>query len=247
MSERTWTPWLVMPLDIAVPTGSGRTLSGSRAADDSVSGGDGPTAPQTAVHDAEALEESLEQLRRDAYEEGYAQGHARGLESGRQEGWQAGHDEGHETGYAAGYEKGRDQAAREAQRLADLTSQSALALERMEHELGQDLLKLAVRIAEYVVQATLTDRPDIVVELVRRVLATDPAAAAPLQVHLHPDDLELVQDHLSQHAHTPPCHLIADASLQRGDCIARSAFADADARLETRWQNVIASLTADTS
>ncbi len=86
---------------------------------------------------------------------------------------------------------------------------------------------LAVEIAEKLVGAELTTRPELVASYVEQALARLPAAH-PATLFVHPDDAPLVP------ALPPGVHVELDAALARGDCVIESKVGRVDARLAVR-------------
>ena len=188
----------------------------------------------------------LEEARQRAWAEGLAAGQKQGYAEGRKEGYQrgmeAGRAEGLEAGHAEGLAQGRQQAAEEARRLNELASACAASLLALEESVGQGLLTLALDVARQVVRTTLAEQPDAVLAAVREVLHTDISGDGPLQLWVHPDDLQLVQLHLQDELGQANWRILADDTLLRGGCRAETAFGSIDATLQTRWRRVAASL-----
>ncbi|VFR72302.1 Flagellar assembly protein FliH [plant metagenome] len=176
------------------------------------------------------------------YEEGKEigrkEGHAEGLEAGRAEGQAA----GQATGYEAGLADGRAAAQAEAQRLNTLVQATADSLSRVEAEMGQALLTLALDIARQVVRTTLAEQPDTVLAAVREVLHADHGDAAPLRLWVHPADQAMIRQHLGDELAAGKWSLWTDETLTPGGCRAETAYGTIDATLETRWRRVAASL-----
>lgn len=199
---------------------------------------------------AQALAEGREEGFAQGRTEGFAQGHSEGLSQGLAEGREQGHAqgleqgraEGHAQGFAQGLDEGAALAREQAARLDALVQASAGALERIEQEVGQSVIQLAIRIAEQVLRTHIRDYPNHILDLVREVMQARPEQGAALQLRLHPDDLELVQAFLQQTPEPARYRLSGDAGIARGGCIAETALGSVDATLETRWRRIIAAL-----
>jgi len=165
------------------------------------------------------------------------------------------HDEaraaGHAEGYAAGFEAGREaghaegaERVEEAVRcLTDLAANLDQALNRLDQEVADELMALSIEIARQMVQHTLAVRPEVVLETVRNALLQIPQGHA--QIRLHPDDCELVRQHMGEQLGHAGHRIVEDADLSRGGCRIDSAGAQVDATLETRWRRVLDSLGRD--
>lgn len=199
-------------------------------------------AEECAVREAErhaaeaAAAIALERQR--AYDEAYAQGYAKGLE----EGHKAGEHAGREEGYATGLAQGREAAQAQADALAALLEHSAHALDNLGAGVGAALTELAISIARRVIGSELQAQPDSILAVVQDLLQTELAEHGTVQLWLHPDDVALVREHLSEPLDERQWKLRPDPDLQRGDCRAQSAYGDIDATLQTRWREVVDTL-----
>lgn len=199
---------------------------------------------------AQAQALAREEVRQRAWQEG----HAQGLRAGHEEGLKAGHDEGfaqgreqgraagHQEGLAQGHTEGAAQAREIAARIDGLAGTCATALDTLEQEAGQALIRLATRMAERILHAQLQTHPEHILALVGDVLQTTTGQEAALTLRLHPLDLELVQQHLPRGTGPARYELTADEQISRGGCIVETAGGCVDATLETRWLRVTAAL-----
>ncbi|ATE59424.1 flagellar assembly protein FliH [Thauera sinica] len=160
----------------------------------------------------------------------------------------AGHAEGHAEGYAAGFEAGREAGQAEgaerveeaARRLAELAGNLDQALGRLDQEVAEELMALSIEIARQMVHHTLAVHPEAVIDTVRSALLQIPQGHA--QIRLHPDDCELVRQHMGEQLGHSGHRIIEDAELLRGSCRIDSPGAQVDATLETRWQRTLETL-----
>lgn len=192
------------------------------------------------------LKNSLARLRERAHQEGhdkgYSTGHTEGLTQGIEEGRKQGHEEGYQAGFEAGHTEGREQARKEAEHLAALAQACAASLRQIEADVGQELITLAVRIAEQVVHRTVRTEPETLLAVVDDILRMDTGKSALLQLFVHPDDLELVNHYLKDNPDTRQWRVLADDTITPGGCKARTALGDIDATLEKRWERVISAI-----
>lgn len=152
---------------------------------------------------------------------------------------QARHD-----GEKAGYDEGRKRAAaeetrarNEATRLAQLVKSMDSALDQLGGEVAGEIVELAIALARQMVGDTLTARPEAVAATVREALQHVPQGK--VRIHLHPDDIKLVRQHLDDQLEAGHHHLIEDTALKRGGCRLETAGSDIDATIETRWERVL--------
>lgn len=196
------------------------------------------------------LVQELEQLRKQAREEGHAQGYQEGHQQGLAQGSEQGRAHGLEMGRAEGFEAGMQQALAEGatltrsqvESLTALLETSANALLEIEAETGEALIHLAVSIAQQVLRSSLAVEPEKILDTIHDILQMDAGNEGLLRLRLHPDDLDLVQTHLTDDPSARRWRLQADPSIERGGCIAETALGDVDATLQTRWHRVIGAL-----
>ncbi len=173
---------------------------------------------------------ALDAMREGARKEGYAQGYTQGQTQG--------YGDGHREGYARGLETARQEAAR----LQELAGTFAGALRRIDDEVGQTLIALALDVARKLVHDTVAHNPAVLLPAVRELLANEPALSGAPCLLLNPDDIELVQTHLSGELEAAGWSVRADATVARGGCIASAASGELDATLATRWSRVVKAL-----
>ena len=126
------------------------------------------------------------------------------------------------------------------ERLADGLEQ---ALHALDNEVAEEIMALAIEMARRMVKLTLAEHPETVLETVRTALLQLPQGHA--QIHLHPDDMALVRQHLGEQLGHGGHRLQEDARLQRGECRIDGQGAQVDATLETRWRRVLESIGHD--
>ncbi len=179
-------------------------------------------AKRRAAEIIKEAEAERDRLIAGAAEKGHAEGFARGLEEGR----------------ARGQEEGRAEAAQST--AADLEAlragwEQALAAfvadrERILTEARDDVLRLALRIAEKVTRRKIETDPAVAAAQLESVLAliTRPTA---LVIAVHPDDRAAIEQALPSLLATltaAPRHveLTDDPTLPRGSCVARTRGGD---------------------
>jgi len=177
-----------------------------------------PTASQAANAPPQPTVRELAALEQQAREEGYAAGHAEGL--------------------AAAQQQLRERMAR-LDALYDAAARPLLALDE---QTGQELVRLATIVAGRVITRELQLSPDLIARSVREAAAALPAATRELRVHVHPEDLALLQELGAAESHW---QLLADPALTRGDCQLESERSRLDARVETRLAAVIDAVLGD--
>jgi len=174
----------------------------------------------------------IEEVERQAYEEAYAKGHAAG----------------HAAGLAAGkaeYDKVIAQAHAQVERLAQIIDSLAKPLEDVDAQVETELTNLALTVARQLVRRELRVDPAQVIAIIRETIALLPAAARDVRVHLHPEDAAVVRERLAEPATERAWRIVEDPVMTRGGCRVTTEHAQVDARLETRINEVIATILGD--
>lgn len=231
-----WQRWTVQRITAAPPPGGPRQPCAE--------GLGGAPAPRPAESPEHAR--GLARGRR----EGHALGLSEGLARGQVQGHQAGLEEGLARGRAQALEELQQQAQGQAQAALQAQAQGLLALAQSlppalaaaQDALAQDLMDLALMLAQQVLGQALAAEPALMLPAVRGLLQAEPALTGQPQLLLHPADLALVREHLADELQATGWHLRAEAGLARGGCRVLAASGELDASLPTRWQRVSAAL-----
>lgn len=158
--------------------------------------------------------------------------------AGEKAGYQQGYTRGQAEGYAAAMTAVREQA----EHLRALTLALPTALRVAEREVADDLMALALDIAQQVLGQAITVEPQAILAVVRELLQAEPALAGAPQLILHPDDASLIKEHLPDDLQAAGWRIRADATTNRGGCRVLATSGERDATLETRWERVAAML-----
>lgn len=164
-------------------------------------------------------------------------------EEARAAGFQAGFDAGRIEGLEAGREAAQAEGRALAQQLGDAIRRFDEGVARLEQDVGQQVLNLAMGIARRVVGETLEAQPEVILATIREALAQLPAQHA--VIHLNSQDAELIRSQLGDTLGRAGHRMLEDPQLSRGDVLVEAGGTQVDARLSTRWQRVWDSLEPD--
>ncbi|WP_194756464.1 flagellar assembly protein FliH [Aliidiomarina indica] len=217
MSGNNWRRWRMDELSTARPPASQQAHN------------DSPEAKAQFVHNAE-LAALKEQARKEAWEQAY------------QEGLKAGHDDG----FTKGYQDAQDAVAQEKEALLAeavtpihaLAEEFSHALEQIDTLVGESLVELALAVGTQLARTTLDTDPEQVLSIARELLHSDPAFTDKPRLHVHPEDLALIQEHMREELQIAGWHLQADERMARGGCRLTSQKGERDASWETRSEAV---------
>lgn len=155
------------------------------------------------------------------------------------------------------FERGRQQGFHEGQQEAQRQKvQHGRQLERVLNELrgrfaelesgaADAVLDLAIEIARQVVRREIEIQRDAVLPVVREAVGAIIDEQTHPRVHLHPDDLWLIQADLDTDGLYQGCRFVPDASIARGGCRVETAQSEVDATLATRWRRALGALGVD--
>ena len=167
----------------------------------------------------------------------------------------AAHEEGFRAGFEAGQQAGRQQGLQEVnarleaviRRLQEAAEEAVRRRDRALAQAEEDVVKLALAVAERVVRREVAAGPEVTAAVVRSVLEEMPAASAGrVVVRLHPDEHRLLADAWTagRPGGTGPVELewVADPGVEPGGCVIETEMGTIDAGLETRLRELAVSL-----
>lgn len=168
-----------------------------------------------------------------------------GLKEGKQTGYTEGYAQGLAEGRAQALAEGREQAGQELQALRRLSDSFADAVTAADETIAQDMLQLALDISRAMLKTALKVKPELLIGLIRDAIDHLPDLQQPALLHLHPDDLLLVQEHIGAELSKTGWRLLEDATLERGGCRIDTASNHIDASNASRWQRLATALGSD--
>lgn len=170
----------------------------------------------------------IEEVERRAYEEAFAQGREAGLAAARAE-----------------TEQGLKQLKAQVARLEAMFDTFGAPLAQMNADVEQQLLSLSMTIARQLVRRELKTDPAQVIAIIRETVSLLPASARDVRVHLHPEDAAIVRERLATTTADRAWAILEDPVMTRGGCKVTTDTALIDARVETRFNEVISAMLGD--
>jgi flagellar assembly protein FliH len=153
-----------------------------------------------------------------------------------------GHTEGWADGRAAGLAQGRAEAAEELQRLRQIADTFGSEVARADEIIAQQMLELALDLAKAVLKTALTVRPELVLPIVAEAVHYLPALQQPALLFLHPDDAQLVRQHMGDELQSAGWRVAEEPQMEPGGCRVETASNQIDASVPSRWQRVATAL-----
>ncbi|MCE2595555.1 flagellar assembly protein FliH [Motilimonas cestriensis] len=188
--------------------------------------------------------EEIEAIRQDAYQEGFDQGRLAGFEQGeaqgKAEGLVKGHTEGLAQGIAEGLAQGADEIAKQSAIWAKLTQDLCQPVAHLDQEVEQQLVNLVLQLTQQIVKTEVTTNPKVILGALKQAIDVLPFATQTAKLHFHPDDIAMIETvYSAQECEKRGWHLIAEPSLQRGDCQVKTELSSVDYPLEMRINQVL--------
>ncbi|MCF2859385.1 flagellar assembly protein FliH [Pseudoalteromonas sp. SMS1] len=188
--------------------------------------------------------EELEQIRQDAYDEGLKQGHEQGyiegFEKGAKEGNEAGLKEGIEVGKQQGLEDAKPLIEERLQMFSTLVDKINAPLQQVDEACEKQLIQLVSLLAQQVTFHELKTSPELILQALKKGLDALPIADVQLKVHLHPEDLTLVEEaYGADILHKQKWQLIPEPTLERGGCEIKSPISSIDLTVKTRLTEIL--------
>lgn len=186
--------------------------------------------------------EQVETMQKQAYDEAFEQGRREGFEQGRQQGFEQGRQDGYQAGLQRGYQENLDlikQQVADWQRLLSALSQP---LHDLDAQVEDELVKLAIAIAQQLVRREIKHDPGQIVAVVREAVKVLPLSSQHITVNLHPEDAELVRSALALDDTTGDWKIHENPVVTQGGCIVETDVSFVDATVESRLAAVIATV-----
>ena len=188
--------------------------------------------------------EEIEQIRQDAYQEGFEQGKTEGKEAGHAEGLEQGHAEGlekgHQEGIEAGREEGREAINEAIKRWQTLAEQLVSPIERVDEAAEQQLLNLAVMLAESVLRTEIKSNKESLLAALHESISALPFNTEIAEIHMHPDDIELLKQEYDDEALAENKWIIKpEPSFELGDLTVATPNSLIDRTVKSRIKQTI--------
>jgi flagellar assembly protein FliH len=121
--------------------------------------------------------------------------------------------------------------------LDELTTVRAMLAQQTEN----DLVRLALEIAQKVIQLEVQSNAQVAVELARAALARVPSRM-PATIHLNPEDLAYVKANQQQLPRGHSLTFFEDPAIERGGCVVQTEMGEVDASIEQQFAQIEAAL-----
>lgn len=152
---------------------------------------------------------------------------------------QSGYQDGYRDGMAALESFKRSFAQQTMAQVGELLRGIQDQLRTLDSQMADAVVQAALALARQVVRQELRTAPDLVVQVAKDAVAAIGSAASRMELHLHPEDLALVQQGAPELVSRPNLVLVPAPTLSRGGCLLQSAVGSVDAGIDTRWSHAL--------
>jgi flagellar assembly protein FliH len=135
------------------------------------------------------------------------------------------------------------QAVETLDRLSQLKENFEQQLANAHHEIGEELLKLAIDLASAMTKTEFNVHPEAILPVVHEAIELLPSIHQPAHLVLHPDDALIIKELMGERLERESWRIINDSGLTRGGCRIETAQNLVDATYETRWSRLSDALT----
>ena len=163
--------------------------------------------------------EQLDRIQREAYQEAY------------------------DEGLAKGYNDGKQSATQQLSQVMEaVLNRSARPLQQLDREVEEQLVQLVMAVTRQLVRREIKTEPGEIVAVVREAMQMLPVSAREVQLFLHPEDVQIIKQVLSDGDNHTYWKLNSDPTLERGGCRIQTESSSIDATVERRLTSVIANM-----
>lgn len=147
--------------------------------------------------------------------------------------------------YAQGLADGQKKMRLELDKALQAFSQAAKELDGMRnnfiHRQSDDLIHLSIGVAEQVIAAELSLKPDVIVSVVSKAMESA-FEADEYRIRVNPEDVSVVQENrpllLANVNGLRQIYVQSDENITRGGCVVESNKGQVDARLESKLDEI---------
>ena len=160
----------------------------------------------------------------------------------KEEGYAAGYQEGSTTGYTEGRKTAEVEVKTEVAHIQTLLSNLDQDLHKIDQQVADDLLNLAIALTKKMVTQALKLKPELIMPIVQEAIRNLPNAMQHPRLYLHPDDAKLIHLHLNDQLAQDNWSIREDEQLSRGGCRIEASGSEIDGSPEVRWQRVLSTI-----
>lgn len=170
--------------------------------------------------------EAFEAAKREGFDQGYAEGKALGEQEGRE----------------IALAEAKEALLPEIERMHTLLSALNAPYERLEANVFENLVNLAVHLAEEVIEQAVQGSSDWMLKIIRDSVGLLQDDLSPIEITLNPQDLLLIETHGGEFA--KHWHLQGDPDVALGTCRIKQGFSSVEHNWKNRFETMSVKLQA---
>lgn len=155
------------------------------------------------------------------------------------------YDEAWKKGHAEGVTAGSSAVEQRVARLDELLSALCKPFDELDEALEKQLVELSIALVKQLFRREIKLDPTHIIGVVREAIQALPIASRSVQIHLHPNDAELVRETLRPADGEPAWIIVEDGLATQGGCRVTTDNSRIDATAESRLQAVISRCFGD--
>ena len=155
------------------------------------------------------------------------------------------YDEAYSRGLKDGFTAGETKVKEQAKTFIDLANSLQNPIKQLDEETEREVVQMCLAIAKQIIRREITLDTGHIISVVREALAALPAASRKVRINLHPDDVILVRQHMTELDEETSWSVVEDITLSRGGCKVVTEYSQIDATLETRISMIASKILVD--
>jgi flagellar assembly protein FliH len=156
-----------------------------------------------------------------------------------------GYEEGFEQGLKEGREQGQKALTAQIQAFQKMLNDAEAFYTQLNPKIEEELVKLALTLAKQIIRREIQTQPGQIVSLVREVLSRLSGNVTDIRIHVHPEDAQLLREHMSQAEQEKSWQVVDDSTVTRGGCRINTSSSIVDATFEKQIAAISAQILGD--
>ena len=171
----------------------------------------------------EQSKEKAEEIKEQAEKEGYDSG------------YQKGYDEGHKKGIEDGRNKVNDELEKKMQELNEILNEVESHFEEELERLPIEVINLSLDIASRILRKEIHVEPELINNIIFDILEEIGAAHEEIVIKVSPEMVDYINTvKIEKFLGQQSAEIVADSSLNEGDCVIETEFGGKDATIENK-------------
>lgn len=159
-------------------------------------------------------------------------------EDTKKEAYGKGYTKGLQDGFSTGLERAREQVEQERETLLSVAANFQHALEMSDEHIADDVLSLALDIAQAMLKSKLKHDPESIIPIVTDAIHYLPHIEKPARLVLNHDDAKVVRELLGDELTSEGWIIHEESHIEKGGCLVETGANQIDATNQVRWKRI---------